>query len=75
VQLNFSQFSEASRGSKHGGQSDSDITLPTQVKIQTQKDQTCIETFETGKKDISTVGEEEEQNRKPPDLPNVVAGV
>jgi hypothetical protein len=43
---------------------------PTQVKIQTQKDQMCIETSETGKKDISTVGEEEEQNKKPPDLQN-----
>jgi hypothetical protein len=33
----------------------------------------CIETSKTGKKDISTVGEEEEQNKNPPDLPNEVA--
>jgi hypothetical protein len=46
---------------------------PTQVKIQTQKNQTCIETPETGKKNIITVGEEEEQNKKPPDLANEVA--
>jgi hypothetical protein len=62
----------------HKGQSMEDNQIRTspysnQVKLQTQKDQTCIETSETGKKDISTVGEEEEQNKKPPDLPNEVA--
>ncbi len=41
---------------------------PTQVKIQTQKDQTCIKMPETDQQDNNT--EEEEQNKKPPDLQN-----
>jgi hypothetical protein len=45
---------------------------PTQVKIQTQKDQTCIETSETDQQNNSTEEEEEEQNKKLPDLPNEV---
>jgi hypothetical protein len=47
----------------------------SRVKIQTQKDQTCIEIPKTDIKNISAEGEEEEQNKKPPDLTNEVADV
>ncbi len=64
----------------HEGQSKEDNQIqtspyPTQVKKQTQKDQTCIKTPETDQQDNSTEEEEEEENKKPPDLPNEVAHV
>jgi hypothetical protein len=48
---------------------------PTLIKIQKQKYQTYRKISKTEKQEISTKEEEEEQNKKPLDIPNEVAHV